>query len=235
MKKSGSIIEWAMKNSVFPLALAFVLFAVGIFGLFNMPRNEFPEFTIRQGLVIGFYPGASSEQVEEQLTSKVEQFLFSYNEVNKAKTYSYSRDGMMYLYVEIANRIDHNSTQQFWNKLKSDILIFQQSQLPDEVQGVVVNSDFGSTAAMILAVESESRPYKDLERHVEEIEDDLRQLDDIAKISHSGGLTEQVAIYVDNNKLAQYGIGPGQIMQSLKQQGAISPAGTLDGKTIDRH
>jgi len=59
MKKSGSIIEWAMKNSVFPLALAFVLFAVGIFGLFNMPRNEFPEFTIRQGLVIGFYPGAN--------------------------------------------------------------------------------------------------------------------------------------------------------------------------------
>ena len=75
MKKQGSMIEWAMKNKAFPLALAFVFVLIGLLGLFNMPRNEFPEFTIRQGLVIGYYPGANSQEVEEQLTAKVEKFL----------------------------------------------------------------------------------------------------------------------------------------------------------------
>ncbi|MEH6659806.1 efflux RND transporter permease subunit [Leeuwenhoekiella marinoflava] len=223
-----------MKYKVFPIALALILGIVGILGLFNMPRNEFPDFTIRQGLIIGVYPGASPEQVETQLTSKVEEFLFSFNEVDKHKTYSYSKDGMMYVYVEIASRIDHNSAQQFWNKLKNEMLIFQQSQLPREVQGVMVNSDFGSTAAMILAVESETRSYKDIQRHVEDIEDELRQIEDMSKISHSGGLTEQVSIIVDNNKLAQYGISAGSIMQNLQGQGAINSAGTLEGDRIDR-
>ena len=67
MKKQGSMIEWAMKNKAFPLALASVFVVIGLLGLFNMPRNEFPEFTIRQGLVMGFYPGANSQEVEEQL------------------------------------------------------------------------------------------------------------------------------------------------------------------------
>ena len=234
MKKQGSMIEWAMKNKAFPLALAFVFVLIGLLGLFNMPRNEFPEFTIRQGLVIGYYPGANSQEVEEQLTAKVEKFLFSYNEVDKEKTYSYSRNGEMYIYVEVANRVGRNETQQFWNKLKNDLLIFQQRSVPPGVKGIIVNSDFGSTAAMILAVESKTRPYKDLQKHVEEIEDQLRQVKGMAKISHSGGLTEQIAVYVDQNKLAQYGISPATLMQSLQTQGTIRPNGTLESPTFDR-
>ncbi|MAN27159.1 MULTISPECIES: efflux RND transporter permease subunit [Mesonia] len=234
MKKQGSMIEWAMKNKAFPLALAFVFVLIGLLGLFNMPRNEFPEFTIRQGLVIGYYPGANSQEVEEQLTAKVEKFLFSYNEVDKEKTYSYSRDGEMYIYIEVANRVGSNETQQFWNKLKNDLLIFQQRSVPPGVKGIIVNSDFGSTAAMILAVESKTRPYKDLQKHVEEIEDQLRQVKGMAKISHSGGLTEQIAVYVDQNKLAQYGISPATLMQSLQTQGTIRPNGTLESPTFDR-
>ena len=234
MKKQGSMIEWAMKNKAFPLALAFIFVVIGLLGLFNMPRNEFPEFTIRQGVVIGVYPGANSQEVEEQLTAKVEKFLFSYNEVDKEKTYSYSREGEMYIYVEVADRIGHHETEQFWNKLKNDLLIFQQRSVPPGVKGIIVNSDFGSTAAMILAVESKNRPYKDLQKHVEEIEDQLRQVEGMAKISHSGGLTEQIAVYVDQNKLAQFGISPGTLMQSLQSQGTIRPNGTLESPSFDR-
>ena len=212
MKKKSGAIDWAFKHSTFPIVLALCLVLMGAYGLFNMPRNEFPDFTIRQGLIIGSYPGASSEKVEQELTSKVEEFLFGYNEVDKTKTYSYSKDGLMYIYVEISDKIDHNATEQFWNKLKSEVLIFQQLELPREVQGVMVNSDFGSTAALILGVQSDTRPYKDLQRHVEDIEDELRQIDNMAKISHSGGLTEQIAVYVDQDKLASYGITPSSIL-----------------------
>ncbi|MBW2960541.1 efflux RND transporter permease subunit [Mesonia aestuariivivens] len=233
-KENSSVIEWAMKNKSFPLAVAALLVIIGLIGLFKMPRNEFPDFTIRQGLLIGYYPGANSEEVEQELTTKVEEYLFSFNEVDKTKTYSYSQDGKMYMYVEVANRIDADATEQFWNKLKNGLLVFQQQKLPKGVRGIIVNSDFGNTAAMILAVQSQNRPYKDLQRHVEDIEDNLRQLENVAKISHDGGLTEQIAVYANQNKLATYGISPGMLMQSLQDQGSINPGGTLEGSEFDR-
>tara|TARA_B100000378_G_C18051642_1_gene413399 strand:- start:52 stop:3165 length:3114 start_codon:yes stop_codon:yes gene_type:complete len=234
MKKKQDLIAWGMKNKVFPIALAFTFLVIGLIGLFNMSRNEFPDFTIRTGLVVGVYPGATAEEVETQLTSKLEKYLFSFNEVDKTKTYSYSKDGMSYVYLEVANRVGKDETQQFWNKLKNDLFVFQQRSVPKGVKGIVVNSDFGNTAAMILSVKSETRPYKDLELHVEDIADDLRQIEDMAKISYSGGLTEQIEIQVDQNKLAEYGISPGMLMQSLQTRGTILPGGTLEGANFDK-
>ena len=234
MKKKQDLIAWGMKNKVFPIALAFTFLMIGLIGLFNMSRNEFPDFTIRTGLVVGVYPGATAEEVETQLTSKLEKYLFSFNEVDKTKTYSYSKDGMSYVYLEVANRVGKDETQQFWNKLKNDLFVFQQRSVPKGVRGIVVNSDFGNTAAMILSVKSETRPYKDLELHVEDIADDLRQIEDMAKISYSGGLTEQIEIQVDQNKLAEYGISPGMLKQSLQTRGTILPGGTLEEANFDK-
>ena len=234
MKKKQDLIAWGMKNKVFPIALAFTFLMIGLIGLFNMSRNEFPDFTIRTGLVVGVYPGATAEEVETQLTSKLEKYLFSFNEVDKTKTYSYSKDGMSYVYLEVANRVGKDETQQFWNKLKNDLFVFQQRSVPKGVKGIVVNSDFGNTAAMILSVKSETRPYKDLELHVEDIADDLRQIEDMAKISYSGGLTEQIEIQVDQNKLAEYGISPGMLKQSLQTRGTILPGGTLEEANFDK-
>lgn len=233
MKKKGAFIEWGMKHHVIPITIAAVLFVLGILGLVNMPRNEFPEFTIRQGLIIGYYPGASSQQVEEQLTKKVEEYLFSNNEVNKTKTYSYSRDGIMYLFVEVSDQVNGPDTKAFWNKIKNGLLILQ-SQLPQEVKGFYVNSDFGNTSALLLSVESKTRPYKELKKNVEDIEAELRQVKDVAKISHTGDLSEQIAIYVDNNKLLQYSINANTIMQVLQSEGAINVAGIEKGNILDR-
>lgn len=233
MKKKENMIEWAMRYHVLPLTVAAVLFLLGILALFNMPRNEFPDFTIRQGVIVGFYPGASSNQVEEQMTKKVEEYLFSNNEVDKTKTYSYSRDGMMYIFVEVSDKVNGPEAKAFWNKIKNGMLLLQ-AQLPKEVKGFYVNSDFGSTSALLLAVESPTRPYKELQRNVEDIEAELRRVKDVAKISHTGNLNEQIGIYVDNNKLLQNGVTAANIKNVLQNEGAISAAGTEDGKVIDR-
>ncbi|MES2874509.1 efflux RND transporter permease subunit [Daejeonella sp. JGW-45] len=233
MKENTNIVEWAMRYKALPLSLATVLVVLGIYALFNMPRNEFPSFTIRQGVIVGVYPGASSEQVEQQLTKKVEEYLFSFNEVDKTKTYSYSRDGMMFVFVEVAARVRDSDTKDFWNKLKNGTLLLK-AQLPQEVLGIVVNSEFGSTSAVLLAVESKTRPYKDLQKHVEEMEDQLRGINSLAKITRVGAMSEQISIYVDNNKLINYGITSGSLMQALQKEGAINPAGSLNGYVIDR-
>jgi multidrug efflux pump subunit AcrB len=233
MKKKGNLIEWAMEYHVFPLALSAIFFMLGIAALFNMPRNEFPDFTIRQGLIIGQYPGASSKQVEEQLTKKVEEYLFSNNEVNKKKTYSYSRDGVRYVFVEVADNLNAIQTKAFWNKIKNGMLILQ-SQLPKEVKGFYIDSEFGNTSAMLMAVESKTRPYKELLRNVEDIEAELRQVQDVAKISHTGNLNEQITVYVDNNKLLQKGVSVNNIMQILQNEGAINSTGKEEGEVVDQ-
>lgn len=233
-KNNIDIIEWGMRHKAVPLSAAFVLVVLGLFALFNMPRDEFPDFTIRQGLIVGVYPGASADQVEDRLTSQMEEYLFSYDEVDKTKTYSYSRDGMMYIYVEVNGYVNHSDTEAFWNKLKHGVLQLQETELPREVQGIMVNSDFGSTAALILSVESKTRPYKELQKHVEDIEDDLRRMEDVSKISRSGDMRQQVAVYIDHDKMVQYGINAAMIMQKLQEEGAVSPAGALDGDIVDR-
>ena len=88
-----------MRNNTVVITIVLSLMLVGIVALIKMPRNEMPVFTIRQGLVVGVYPGASSEQVAEQLTTAVENYTFGYKEVKKSGTYSYSREGMMYMFV----------------------------------------------------------------------------------------------------------------------------------------
>jgi len=231
--QKSNLIEWAMRYHVLPITLAAVFFLLGVLGLFNMPRNEFPDFTIRQGVIIGLYPGASSQQVEEQLTKKVEEYLFSNNEVNKSKTYSYSRDGMMYIFLEVSENVNGPDTKAFWNKIKNGVITLQP-QLPREVKGIMVNSDFGNTSALLLSVESASRPYKDLQKNVEDIEAELRKIKDVAKISHTGNLNEQIGVYVDNNKLLQNGVSPSALMNILQSEGAISTAGTEDGHVLDR-
>jgi multidrug efflux pump subunit AcrB len=233
MEEKKSLIEIALKHKQIALCLAGVLVVLGLYALFNMSRNEFPEFTIRQGLVIGYYPGANPAEVEEQLTKKVEEYLFSFKEVNKSKTYSYSRDGMMYIYVEITDEPNGVETENFWNKLKHGMLLLQR-QLPDGVLGVLVNSDFGSTSAVLLAVESKDRSYKELEAYVKNIENEIRKIPALAKISHTGNQKEQIGIYVDNNKLANYGLNAGLVMQAIKNQGSVGASGRVKGSTIDR-
>ncbi|HIS34492.1 MAG TPA: efflux RND transporter permease subunit, partial [Candidatus Avirikenella pullistercoris] len=87
MKKNG-FIESAMRYHKIVLLIISLLVLLGIYALVNMPKQEFPPFTIRQGVIVGVYPGATSSQVEEQLAKPLEQFLFTYKEVKKNKTYS---------------------------------------------------------------------------------------------------------------------------------------------------
>jgi multidrug efflux pump subunit AcrB len=130
MQSRFDIIHSTMRNPQIVLTITAVLVLIGVYGLFMMPRQEFPEFTIRQGVIVGVYPGASSQMVEEQLTTKVENYLFGYKEVNKKKTYSISRENVMYIFVELSDDV-HNA-DQFWSKLKHGLNELK-SELPPDV------------------------------------------------------------------------------------------------------
>lgn len=92
MKQKLGIIEGSMRHNKLMLFIVFVLCVFGIFALVKIPKQEFPTFTVRQGVIVGVYPGATSVQIEEQLAKPLEQFLFTYKEVRREKTYTMSRD-----------------------------------------------------------------------------------------------------------------------------------------------
>ncbi len=227
--KKTNIIEMAMKHKQIVITLTALLVFFGVFALFVMPRNEFPEFTIRQGLVVGVYPGANSEQVEQQLATKVEEFLYGFKEVNREKTYSISKEGMLIVFVEVNNNV--KDPDAFWDKIKFGLNDLK-AQLPKEVVALIANNDFGDTAALLLTIQSDSKTHKELEKELKIIETELRKIPSVSKVKHYGLNSEEVNIYIDNDKLAQYAINPATILAALQLEGSVYYAGELNNSDL---
>ena len=94
-----------MRHSRIIYAIVFVLVAFGIFALDKMNKDEFPQVTIRQGLIVAVYPGATAQEVEEQVAKPIEQYLFTFQEIDKRKTYSLSKDGMCYVFAALSQKV----------------------------------------------------------------------------------------------------------------------------------
>ncbi len=105
MKRSHSLIEWTKQHKAIAVLMIVLLVVLGVIALFVMPKQEFPGYTIRQGIIIGVYPGATSEEVEKQLAEPLEQFLFSYPEVKRSFTATTSQNGICYAMVELNDNV----------------------------------------------------------------------------------------------------------------------------------
>lgn len=224
-----SFIESAMCYHRIIILLIGMLVLLGIWGLFTMPKQEMPVFTVRQGAVVAVCPGMTSAQVEERVTKPLEDFVFGYKEVNKKKTYSQSKDGMLIVFVELNDNVDDKDA--FWSKFKHGLSAFK-SQLPAGVLALQAMDDFADTSALLITVESKEKTYKELRTYLDDLRAKLRSIDAISNIRTYGLLQEQIAIYLDQNKMARYGIGPYKLLNDLALQGFTTLSGDVDdGKT----
>ena len=159
-RKRISVIELAMRHRQIVIMFVTMLVLFGVFALDKMPKQEFPSFTIRQGLVIGVYPGATASEIEEQLAKPLEEYIFSFKEIKKKKTFTESKDGMVIVHVELNDNIKNKD--EFWSKFKHGLTAFK-SELPSGVVALVANDDFGDTSALLITLESEDKTYRELE------------------------------------------------------------------------
>jgi multidrug efflux pump subunit AcrB len=220
-----NIIQASLKYKHVTLSVLLLLFAIGVNSLMNMPRREDPKITIRQGLVIAYFPGANSAQVEDQVTKKLEQYLFQYEEVNKAKTYSTTKDGIVVVNVELTEKV--KLPDVFWSKLRHQLLVSKQLDLPEGVRGPIVNSDFGDTEAMVIALESNKASYAELKMYAQKLEDYLRTIPAASKIKRVGEQKEQIVVSSSSEKLSQYGVSLQQIVKVLQSQNSINATGSV--------
>ena len=136
MDKKMNWLKWPLEHYPITLLLITILFGMGIYGMYVMPKDEFPAFTIRQGVVIAVYPGATTEEVEEQVARPLERYLFTYGEVNRKKTTTTSQNGMCMVLVRLND--DVNNKDEVWSKIKHGLTLFKQS-LPSGVLALVAN------------------------------------------------------------------------------------------------
>jgi len=230
--KARNLIEGGMIHWRIVMALTLVLVAFGAWSLKSMPRQEFPQFTIRQGLVIGVMPGAGSREVEEQLTRTVESYLFGFQEVDKSKTYSYSRDGQMVVFVELRENINSTEAAAFWAKLRQGLTELKM-QLPSQVVALIGTNDFGDTSALLLTLTADGKSWNEMDLYLRDLETELRRLPATSKLKRSGTQDESIRIRLSRDRLAQYGIRPLSVMQALQGTGILPLSGRLDAAGIE--
>lgn len=224
MKSSNNVIAWSMRNFRITFLLVGCLFVFGIYALARIPKQEFPEYTIRQGVVVGVYPGATSEEVEEQLAKPLEQFLMTYKEVKRSKTTSTSQNGMCYVMVELNDNV--NDKDEVWSKIKHGLASLKM-QLPSGVAALVTNDDFGDTSALLITLESEIRSYRELKGYMDDLSDRLRRIESVSNLRPYGVQAEQISVYIDRERLAAYGIGEKVITAALASQGLTALGGSV--------
>lgn len=228
-KRKSGIIESVMRNHNIVIIVTVTLMIIGVIALLIMPRDEFPKFTIRQGVVVGVYPGATSAEVEAQLTKTVENYIFGFQEVKKAKTYSLSRDGMMYIFVELND--DVTNADQFWSKFKHGLSDLKMT-MPPGVLALFADSDFGDTSALLITLSSDTKSYKDLEAELKKLEAEFRKIPSVSKIKHYGLQKEQIYVKIKPELLNEYNIKSLSLFANYQSNGRINYAGTLkDGNS----
>ena len=224
-----NLVRASLRYPQVTLVLTAILFAAGVHALLTMPRREDPKITIRAGLVVAVYPGATAEQVEKQVTKKIEERLFRFEEVLKAKTYSTSRTNLAVVHVELEGWV--KDTDKFWSKLRHDLNELRVRELPQGVRGPTVNSDFGDTVALLLAIHGGRYDYRALKQHAERIEDELRTVRAVSKIKRYGEQKEQILLTSSLERMAQYGVDPLRIIGALQSRNIIAYAGEFDAGT----
>jgi len=196
-----------------------------------MAKAEFPDFVIRQGVVVAVYPGATAEEIEEQVARPLERYLFTFDEVKREKTTTTSSNGMCVCMVELQD--DVTDKDNVWSKIKHGLNTFKSQQLPSGVLALQVNDDFGSASALLIALESENHSYRELKGYSDDLSDALRRIPSVSNVNIYGATTEQITVYIDQQRLSAYGIGQMTLMNALNSAGFTTMSGAVSGNQKD--
>ena len=224
-----NFVKKSLKYPQVTISILVLTFLLGAYSLIYMPRREDAKIQVRIGQIVAYYPGANSLQVEEQVTKKLEEYLFQYEEVKKEKTTSTTRDGVVIINVWVSDNV--GNVDVFWSKLNHQMLVLKTVNLPAGVIGPFVNYQFGDTEALLIAIEMDRPDYAQLRDYSQKLEDALKTMKAVSKIKRIGEQKEQIVITSNSAKLNQYDISFMKVMQVLQSQNDIGPTGDI--KTPD--
>jgi len=224
-----NITRLAIENNRITLITMMALILAGIQAFVSLPKDYDPGFIIRTAQVTTYFPGASPERVEELISSKLEDAVKEMPELDYVT--SESRTGVSIVLVNI--RESYTELRPIWDKLRRKVDDVR-GDLPKGSNGPYVNDEFGDVFGIVIALTGEGFSYAELKVVAEQIQDELLRLPDAAKVEILGEQEERIFVEYDNARLAELGLSPSQLSQSLEQRNIVSTGGAfnLDSERI---
>lgn len=222
MKK---LVEFGLQYKAVMALITVIMVFGGIFSYTKLGRLEDPSFSVKSALVITQYPGASPEEVEQEVTDRLETAI---NQMPQVKhIYSMSREGLSYIKVDIKDRYWTNDLPQVWDELRRKINDTVPS-LPPGVEIPRVVDDFGFVFGFLLAITGDGFDYAELEDIAEKIQKQLYLVPNIARIDLWGAQQRVIHLDVSNQKLSELRLSPLTIRSLLIKQNMVVDAGSVD-------
>ncbi|MBO4905574.1 MAG: efflux RND transporter permease subunit [Bacteroidaceae bacterium] len=205
--------SWAFKNIKLINFLVAVLIMGGIFAYYDMSKLEDPEIKVRQALVIGIYPGASAHQVELEVVDPLEKSIRQMNTIYSVQSYSYA--DMCILVVEQQSTVPADELEQQWDILRRKVAA---TPMPNGVRSITVKDDFGDVFGMFYAITGEGLNDRELSDYAELVKRELGRLEGVGRVDIYGRRTECINVSISHDKMANLGVSPLEVVQTLRGQ-----------------
>ncbi|MDP4496773.1 efflux RND transporter permease subunit VexK [Vibrio cholerae] len=222
--ENQGVAAYFINNRVISWMVSLIFLIGGTAAFFNLGRLEDPAFTIKDAMVVTSYPGATPQQVEEEVTYPLEKAIQQLTYVDEVN--SISSRGLSQITVKMKNNYGPDDLPQIWDELRRKVNDLKGA-LPPGVNPPLVIDDFGDVYGILLAVTGEGYSYKELLDYVDYLRRELELIDGVSKVSVSGQQQEQVFIEISMKRISTLGISPQTVFNLLSTQNLVSDAGAI--------
>lgn len=222
--KGLNLAEWAIRHKQIVYFFIIAIITGGLWSYFHLGRSEDPDFTIRQAVVTAAWPGASAQQITQQVTDPLEKKLQDTKGIDYIK--SFTHDGKTVIYVNLKDSVPKEEMQTRWHEIRN-LVNDEWGSLPSGVMGPYINDRFDDVYGSIYAVTGDGFSYEEKRKYAENIRRRLTGVEDVQKVELLGVQKQEIYVEMDQNKLASFGMRPSDVFAMLQQQGAMMPAGMI--------
>jgi len=223
-KAGFNLSKWALDHPALTRYLMLVLMLLGVFAFFNLGQDEDPPFTFRVMVVRAYWPGATAQQVAEQVTDKLERTLQEVPFADKIR--SYSKPGEAQIIFQIKDYSKPADVANVWYTVRKKIGDMRGT-LPAGVVGPFFVDDFGDVYGVIYALQADGFSPAEVKKFADDVRQKILRVKDVAKVELFGVQDEKVFVEISQKKLAAMGLDMGAVLAQLSQQNAVESAGTL--------
>lgn len=223
-KPGFNLSRWAIDHAPLTRYLMVVLMVLGVATYFQLGQDEDPPFTFRAMVVQTYWPGATAQQVAEQVTDKLERTLQEVPYGDKIR--SYSKPGESQITLELKDSSTPSEVANVWYTVRKKVNDMRHT-LPIGVQGPFFNDDFGDVYGVIYTLKADGFSYAELKSLADDVRQRLLRVPDVAKVQLFGAQDEKLFVEISQKRLAQMGLDMGQVVAQLGQQNAVENAGTI--------
>ena len=219
-----NLSKWALDHPALTRYLMVVLMVLGVAAYFQLGQDEDPPFTFRAMVVRTYWPGATAQQVAEQVTDKIERTLQEVPYADKIR--SYSKPGESQIIFQIKDSSKPTDVPNIWYTVRKKIGDIRYT-LPPGVQGPFFNDDFGDVYGVIYALDAPGFSPAEVKKFADAVRQQLLRVPDVAKVEQFGVQDEKIFIEIPQKRLAQLGLDVGAVLSQLSQENAVENAGAV--------